>query len=183
MLPVEASTAKGNGQLTLTGQLGSVMQESARAAVFYARAHAQELGLDPDFQTKLDVHIHCPAGATPKDGPSAGITIATAIVSALSGRAVASDIAMTGEITLRGSVLPVGGIKEKALAALRYGIQKVILPYENMKDIDDIPKDQREKIRFIPVRHIGEVLDVALSKRPSKPAGAPVPTRKPIPVV
>jgi ATP-dependent Lon protease len=183
MLPVEASIAKGNGQLALTGQLGSVMQESARAAVFYARAHAEELGLDPEFQSKLDIHIHCPAGATPKDGPSAGITIASAIVSALSGRPVASDVAMTGEITLRGSVLPVGGIKEKALAALRYGILKVVLPAENVKDIDDIPKAQRDQIKFIPVKHISEVLDVVLGKRSMKAARATVPSRKPIPVV
>ncbi len=171
MMPIEISTAKGTGQLQLTGQLGSVMQESAHAAFFYARANAKKLGLDNDFHQKLDIHIHLPGGATPKDGPSAGITIATALVSALSGRVVANDIAMTGEMTLRGNVLPVGGLKEKALAALRYGIVRVIIPSENLKDIDEIPKEQRDKIQFIPVKHISEVLPLAL--RPLAPVVKP----------
>ena len=162
MMPVEASLAKGKGTLALTGQLGSVMQESAQAALFYARANAESLNIDPSFSENYDIHIHVPGGATPKDGPSAGITIATALVSALSQRKVSKEIAMTGEITLRGNILPVGGLKEKALAALRYGIKKVIIPFENIKDIEDIPKEQRNQIRFIPVKHIAEVLEIAL---------------------
>ncbi len=162
MMPVEASLAVGKGALTLTGQLGDVMQESARAAVFYARSNAESLGLDPGFYDKYDIHIHVPGGATPKDGPSAGITIATALVSVLSGRPVSKDVAMTGEITLGGNILPIGGLKEKALAALQHGIKKVIIPYENIKDIEEIPKDQRSKIKFIPLRHVSEVLEIAL---------------------
>jgi len=161
-MPIEVSTAKGSGQLALTGQLGSVMQESAQAAVFYARSNANSLGLDLDFHQKFDIHVHVPNGATPKDGPSAGVTIATALVSALSHRKISKEIAMTGEITLRGNVLPVGGLKEKALAALRHGITKVIIPYENIKDLEEIPKEQREKIKFVPVKHISEVLAIAL---------------------
>jgi ATP-dependent Lon protease len=162
VMPIEVSTAKGNGQLALTGQLGSVMQESAQAALFYARSNATSLGLDLDFQQKCDIHVHVPNGATPKDGPSAGITIATALVSALSQRKIAKDVAMTGEITLRGNILPVGGLKEKALAALRHGITKVIIPFENIKDLEEIPKEQREKLKFVPVKHISEVLAMAL---------------------
>jgi ATP-dependent Lon protease len=128
------------------------------------------LGLDTGFQQKFDLHIHVPGGATPKDGPSAGITIATALVSALSDRKVSKDVAMTGEITLRGNILPVGGLKEKALAALRYGIQKVIIPFENIKDLEDIPKEQRDKIKFIPVKHISEVLEIALQKEQGRAA-------------
>jgi ATP-dependent Lon protease len=164
IMPVEASVAPGKGQLTLTGQLGDVMQESAQAAVFYARSNAEQLGLEPNFNEKFDVHIHVPGGATQKDGPSAGITIATALVSVLSKRRVSKDIAMTGEITLVGAVLPIGGLKEKALAALRYGIKKIIIPFENIKDIDEIPKEQRLKLKFIPVKHISEVLQIALLK-------------------
>ncbi|MDC0358496.1 endopeptidase La [Oligoflexia bacterium] len=162
IMPIEASVAKGNGTLALTGHLGDVMQESGKAAVFYARSNATMLGLDPDFHQKLDVHIHVPGGATPKDGPSAGIAIATALVSALSDREVSKDIAMTGEMTLRGNVLPIGGLKEKALAALRYGIKKVVIPFENIKDLEEIPKEQRDQIKFIPVKHVREVLEIAL---------------------
>lgn len=165
VMPVEASTAKGTGELSLTGQLGDVMRESAQAAVFYARSHSRVLGLDPDFYGKRDIHIHVPGGATPKDGPSAGITIAVALVSALTERPVSSDIAMTGEITLRGSVMPVGGIKEKALAALHHGIKKVIIPFENVKDLEEVPKEQRDRITFIPVKHVSEVFEIALLKR------------------
>ncbi len=169
VMPIEVSTAKGNGQLALTGQLGSVMQESAQAALFYARSNANSLGLDLDFQQKFDIHVHVPNGATPKDGPSAGVTIATALVSALSDRKVTKNIAMTGEITLRGNVLPVGGLKEKALAALRHGINKVIIPFENIKDLEEIPKEQRDKIKFVPVKHISEVLAIALIGTQRKP--------------
>ncbi|MCB0339243.1 MAG: endopeptidase La, partial [Bdellovibrionales bacterium] len=166
-LIIEASVAKGKGNLALTGQLGEVMQESAQAAVFFARSNAEALGLDPNFHEKYDIHIHVPAGATPKDGPSAGVTIATALVSCLSGVSVPKDLGMTGEITLRGSVLPVGGIKEKALAALRYGVKRIIIPADNVKDLEDIPKDQRKQIEFIPVKFISEVLEVALNLAPA----------------
>jgi len=166
IMPIEASVAPGKGSLSLTGRLGEVMQESGRAAMFYARSNAEKLGLDPEFYKNYDIHIHVPGGAIPKDGPSAGIAIATALVSALSGRKVSREIAMTGEITLRGNVLQIGGLKEKALAALRYGIKKVIVPYENIKDFEEIPKDQREQIKFIPVKHVGEVLEIALLDKP-----------------
>jgi ATP-dependent Lon protease len=159
---VEASVAKGKGALILTGQLGDVMKESAQAAIFYARANAVQLGLDPDFHDKLDIHVHCPSGATPKDGPSAGITIAAAVISALSERKISREYAMTGEVTLRGNVLAVGGVKEKSLAALRQGIKKVIIPVDCVKDLQDIPKEQREQIEFIPVKHISEVLEKVL---------------------
>lgn len=168
IMPIEASVAKGNGQLHLTGQLGDVMQESAQAALFYARANAEMLGLDPAFHSKFDIHIHVPSGATPKDGPSAGITIATALISALSQRKISNEVAMTGEITLRGNVLPVGGLKEKALAALRYGIKKVIIPFENIKDLEEIPKEQRQQIKFVPTKHISEVLEIALTDKLSR---------------
>ena len=170
VMPIEVSVAPGNGKLTLTGQLGSVMQESAQAAVFYARANAGILGLSDDFYNKKDIHVHVPNGATPKDGPSAGITIATAIVSALSGRSVVPTIAMTGEITLRGAVMPIGGLKEKALAALRLGIKKVIIPFANLKDVDEVPAEERKKIKFIPVKHISEVLEIALAPRVNSPS-------------
>jgi ATP-dependent Lon protease len=166
IMPVEASVARGSGTLSLTGQLGSVMQESAQAALFYARANAELLGLDPHFFSKHDFHIHVPSGATPKDGPSAGITIACALVSALSGRPVSPHHAMTGEMTLRGHILAVGGLKEKALAALRFGIRNVIIPADNLKDIEDIPKEQRDNINFLPVREVSEVLALTLLKKP-----------------
>jgi ATP-dependent Lon protease len=162
MMPVEASVAKGNGNLTLTGQLGSIMQESAQAALFYARANAKALGLNPSFGQKNDIHIHVPGGATPKDGPSAGVTIACALVSALSERPLKGNVAMTGEITLVGNVLPVGGLKEKALAALRYGINTIIIPEENIKDLEEIPKEQRDKMKFISVKHVDEVIKHSL---------------------
>lgn len=162
LLPVEVSIAKGKGAVTLTGQLGSVMQESAHAAVFFARSHAERLQLDPLFHEKYDIHVHAPAGATPKDGPSAGITIALALISALSGKKVSSQFAMTGEMTLKGNVLPIGGVREKALAALRYGISNIIIPFDNVKDLEEIAKEQRQQIRFFPVKHISEVLSLAL---------------------
>lgn len=171
VMPIEVSLAKGSGSLTLTGQLGSVMQESAQAALFYARANTSVLGLEPDFHSKYDIHIHVPSGAIPKDGPSAGITIATALVSALSGRKVSRDIAMTGEMTLRGNVLAVGGLREKALAALQHGITKVIIPFENIKDLEEVPEEQRKQIKFIPVKHVSEVLALALLGRTRKAKG------------
>lgn len=162
VLFVEASLVPGKGNLILTGKLGDVMQESARAAVTYARSRAASLGAAEDFYEKKDVHIHIPAGAIPKDGPSAGITMAVALVSALTGRPVAKEVGMTGEVTLRGKVLPVGGIKEKVLAAHRAGIKKVVLPKENEKDLDEVPQQIKEELEFIFVDHIDDVLEAAL---------------------
>jgi len=165
VLPVETSIAKGTGKLILTGQLGDVMKESAQAALFYIRSNAEKLEVSPDFYSKYDIHIHLPNGATPKDGPSAGIAISTAIVSTLRNLEVSKDIAMTGEISLRGMVLPIGGLKEKALAALRHGIKTVIIPFANLKDIKEIPKEQRSKINFVPVKKVSEVIELALLKK------------------
>jgi ATP-dependent Lon protease len=165
VLYVEASLSRGRGNLTLTGQLGEVMKESAQAAVSYARAHAKKLGIEEDFYQKLDIHIHVPAGAIPKDGPSAGITMATALISALTRRAVSRDVAMTGEITLRGRVLPIGGLKEKSLAAFRAGIKTVVVPDRNEKDLDEIPKPLRRKLNWVVAKNMSDVLKVALLER------------------
>jgi len=165
VLYVEASLSKGRGNLTLTGQLGDVMKESAQAAVSYARAHAAKLGIEGDFYQKLDIHIHVPAGAIPKDGPSAGITMATALISALTKRPVSRDVAMTGEITLRGRVLPIGGLKEKCLAAFRAGIKTVIVPDRNKKDLDEIPKPLRRKLHWVIAENMSDVLKIALLDR------------------
>ncbi|MCY7573292.1 endopeptidase La [Bacillus sp. FSL M8-0266] len=161
-LSIEVSLSPGKGKLLLTGKLGDVMRESAQAAFSYIRSKADELNIDPNFNEKHDIHIHVPEGAVPKDGPSAGITIATALVSALTGRPVSKEIGMTGEITLRGRVLPIGGLKEKALGAHRAGLKTIILPKDNEKDIDDIPESVREGLTFIPVSHLDEVLEKAL---------------------
>jgi ATP-dependent Lon protease len=169
ILYVEASLMRGKGQLTLTGQLGDVMRESAQAALSYARARADRLGLESNFYETLDVHIHVPTGATPKDGPSAGITMATALISALTKVPVRKDVAMTGEITLRGKVLPVGGLKEKAIAALRGRMQKVIIPQANKKDLVEIPKYVKRKLKFVPVSNVDDVLQEALVRNPFKP--------------
>ena len=139
-----------------------VMKESAQAAISYLRKNSKDLGIDPDFYKNKDIHVHVPEGATPKDGPSAGITMTTAIASALTGKKVRSDLAMTGEVTITGEVLPIGGLKEKALAAYAYDIKNVIIPKENEKDIEDIDKEVREKINFIKVSQVGEVLKEAL---------------------
>jgi len=162
LLKVEVLAAEGKGGLTLTGQLGDVMKESARAGYTYIRSRYKQLGLKEDFYDKTDIHIHLPEGAIPKDGPSAGITMVTAMVSALTGRTVKADLAMTGEITLSGKVLPVGGIKEKMLAAHRYGVKTVLLPERNMQDLTELPEKVREEIHFIPVSHMDEVLKLAL---------------------
>ncbi|MDH5297733.1 MAG: endopeptidase La, partial [Desulfobulbaceae bacterium] len=158
ILYIEVSLLKGRGTLLLTGQLGDVMKESAQAALTFCRSRMEELKLTEKFFEETDIHIHVPAGAIPKDGPSAGVTIATALYSALSKKKVRSDVAMTGEITLRGRVLPIGGLKEKALAALRAGIKKVIIPDQNTKDLVDIPKDLREKLKFVPVKCMDDIL-------------------------
>jgi len=165
-MPVEVNIMPGEGQLELTGQLGDVMKESARIARSFIRSVAEEYGIEPDFHKKYDIHIHVPEGAIPKDGPSAGITIATAIISALTGIPVRKNVAMTGEITLRGKVLPIGGLKEKVLAAHRAGVDTVLLPTENKKDINDIPENTRKEIRLIPVSHMDEVIRYALVRKP-----------------
>jgi len=161
-LAIEVSIVPGKGKLTLTGKLGDVMKESAQAAFSYIRSRADKLEVDPDFYQKNDIHIHVPEGATPKDGPSAGITIATALVSALTNRAVKKEVGMTGEITLRGRVLPIGGLKEKSLSAHRAGITTIIIPKDNEKDLEDIPASVREDLTFIPVQHLDTVLEHAL---------------------
>ena len=164
-LSVEVNTMKGTGKIQLTGKLGDVMKESAMTGISYIRANSGSLNIEPDFYKDIDIHIHVPEGAIPKDGPSAGITIATAVVSALSNTPINRELAMTGEITLRGRVLPVGGVKDKVLAANRMGIKKILLPIDNSKDLDDIPKDIREKIEFVMVENMDQVLDHALIKR------------------
>jgi len=162
VLYIEASQSRGKGQLTLTGQLGDVMKESAQIAYSYAQAKAHELGVDPELFERINLHIHVPAGAVPKDGPSAGITMVTAIASQLTGRPVRSDVGMTGEVTLLGRVMPIGGLKMKVLAAHRAGLKTIILPKRNEMDLDDLPDDVRQELTFVPVEHIDQVLKAAL---------------------
>ena len=181
VLYVEASLSKGRGNLTLTGQLGDVMKESAQAAVSYARSQAKQLGIEEDFYQKLDIHIHVPAGAIPKDGPSAGITMATALISALTKRPVSRDVAMTGEITLRGHVLPVGGLKEKTLAAFRAGVKTIVIPERCEKDLEEIPKHLRRKLKLIVAKNMGDVLNAALlPKEARRPSAALSAAKKPL---
>ncbi len=168
LLSIEVTVMEGKGDLILTGQLGEVMQESARAAMSYARSRADTFKIEPGFFDKHNVHVHIPAGAIPKDGPSAGITMATALISALTGRKARKDVAMTGEITLRGKVLPIGGLREKTLAAHRGGIKTFLLPKRNAKDLSELPDVVRNELELIEVSHLDEVLDIALMKRASK---------------
>ncbi len=168
ILHVEVTTMPGKGKLILTGKLGDVMKESAQAAMSFARAHADEYGLDPKFSEDRDIHIHVPAGATPKDGPSAGVTLVTALISALTETPVRADTAMTGEISLRGRVLPVGGIKEKILAAVAQGKKRVIIPSRNKKDLEEIPDELRKKIKILFVERVGEVWPIAGGKKKKK---------------
>jgi ATP-dependent Lon protease len=170
LLLTESTLMPGKGQLTLTGKLGDVMQESIQAALTVVRARAASLGLDPGFQSELDLHVHVPEGATPKDGPSAGIGMCTALVSALTGIPVRADVAMTGEITLGGEVLPVGGLKEKLLAAHRGGIERVLIPEECVKDLAEIPANVKRSLDIRSVRWIDEVLELALENMPGVPA-------------
>ncbi|HTU01777.1 MAG TPA: S16 family serine protease, partial [Candidatus Sulfotelmatobacter sp.] len=173
VLYIECTPMRGKGNLCLTGQLGDVMKESAQAAMSYIRARAASLGIKDEGFAKQDVHIHVPAGAIPKDGPSAGITMATALISALCKRPVRRDVAMTGEITLRGKVLPIGGLKEKALAARRQGIKTLIVPAKNDKDVKELPANVKRGMQFVFVEQMEQVLDVALVK--------PVAARRPAP--
>lgn len=164
-LSIEVTTMKGTGKLQLTGKLGDVMKESAMTGISYIRANSDRLNIEPDFHKDMDIHIHVPEGAIPKDGPSAGITIVTAVTSALSNTPINRELAMTGEVTLRGRVLPIGGVKEKVLAAHRMGIKKVLLPYDNSKDLDDIPDKVKKKMEFVMVKNMDEVLEHALIKK------------------
>ena len=166
VLFVEATTMKGKDGLVLTGQLGDVMKESARIALSYVRGHAEELGIDEEAFEGRDFHVHVPAGAIPKDGPSAGVTMTTALASLLSGRPVKHTVGMTGEVTLQGRVLPIGGLKQKVLAAHAAGLTEVILPERNRGDLDDVPEDVREQMTFHPVMTIDEVLERALEPAP-----------------
>jgi len=180
LLTIESAVVPGKGKLLYTGQLGEVMQESIQAAMTVVRSRAAMLGLDPDFHQKMDVHVHVPEGATPKDGPSAGIGMCTALVSALTKIPVRADVAMTGEITLRGEVLPIGGLKEKLLAAHRGGITTVLIPSENEKDLVEIPENIKGKLDIRPVKWVDEVLGLALERPPlpaeAAAAAAPSPT-------
>jgi ATP-dependent Lon protease len=173
VLFIEATAYSGKGRLTITGQLGEVMQESAQAALSWVRSHTDEMGLADDWFSTHDVHIHVPAGAVPKDGPSAGVTMATAIASLVRGEPVAADVGMTGEITLTGQVLPIGGLREKSLAAQRAGLKRVIFPRENEPDLDDLPPETRKALEFIPVDRIQEVFEAAFAgKRRTRPRSA-----------
>jgi ATP-dependent Lon protease len=163
----------GSSQVLLTGQLGDVMQESARAALTYVRSRAAALGIAPDFFERSDLHVHLPTGAIPKDGPSAGITLCTAMVGLLTGRRARSDLAMTGEITLQGQVLKIGGLKEKVLGAHRAGIKTVVLPRDNEGDLEEVPAEVRAQMTFVPVERIEQVLELALE--PAAPAGPEAP--------
>jgi ATP-dependent Lon protease len=189
LLTIEAVTMPGKGKMTTTGKLGEVMQESVQAALSVVRARSQRLGIQDDFYQKNDIHIHLPEGATPKDGPSAGIGLCLAMVSALTGIPVRCDVAMTGEITLRGEVLMIGGLKEKLLAAHRGGIKTVLIPEENVKDLAEIPENIKNRLDIHPVKWIDQVLEMALERKPealpepAEPAPIPPVTETPAPAV
>src|SRR6202007_1499774 len=173
VLHIEATRYPGKGNITLTGQIGNVMKESVQAALSLLRSRDGQLGVNSEDFRKMDIHVHVPAGAVPKDGPSAGIAMFTALASLFSNRPVRPDVAMTGEITLRGLVLPIGGLKEKSLAAMRAGITTVIMPKLNEKDLVDVPEEAKQKLKFVPVENVDEVLAVALEKDgAAKPASA-----------
>jgi ATP-dependent Lon protease len=163
---VEVNVMEGSGKLELTGNLGDVMKESVHAAMSYIRANAQKLGVAADFYKTKDIHVHFPAGAIPKDGPSAGVTVCTAMVSALTGCTVRREVAMTGEISLRGRVLPIGGLKEKTMAALRHGIRTVIIPKDNERDLEEIDQTVRKSLNFITAQTVDTVLEAALNRKP-----------------
>ena len=164
-LNIETVVTAGKGNIQLTGSLGDVMQESARTAITYVRKIAEKAGINPEFYEKNDIHIHVPEGATPKDGPSAGITLCTALISALSGKAVPEDTAMTGEITLSGDVLPIGGLREKLLAASRARIKKVLIPKENIKDLEEVPEDIKKPLKILPVSRMEEVYEIMFQEK------------------
>jgi len=170
ILFIEAARMPGSGRLTLTGQLGDVMKESAQAALTLVKARSREMGIAPETLEKSDIHVHVPAGATPKDGPSAGVAMFVALSSLLTGRPVRSDVAMTGEISLRGLVLPIGGVKEKVLAALRAGIKTVMLPARNRRDLEEIPADAREQLQFVWIEDVDQAIATALSPVPAAQA-------------
>jgi ATP-dependent Lon protease len=182
LLTIEAATVPGKGKLLHTGQLGEVMQESIQAAMTVVRSRASNLGLESEFYQKLDIHLHVPEGATPKDGPSAGIGMCTALVSALTKIPVRSEVAMTGEITLRGEVLPIGGLKEKLLAAHRGGITTVVIPIDNQKDLAEIPENIKGNLDIRPVKWIDEVLEIALAEQPKPLAPSATPAAEVPPV-
>ena len=167
VLHIEATRYPGKGNVTLTGQIGEVMKESMQAALSLVRSRDGQVGIKPDAFRDTDIHVHVPAGAVPKDGPSAGVAMFTALASLFSNTPVRSDVAMTGEITLRGLVLPIGGLKEKSLAAMRAGITTVIIPKQNEKDLVDIPEEAKQKLQFVPVETVDEVLKTALEQPPS----------------
>lgn len=173
-LEVEVNTFPGTGRLELTGNLGDVMKESAKAAVSYIRSRASVLGIDTEFYKNTDIHIHFPEGAVPKDGPSAGITMTVAVISALTNTPVRRDVAMTGEISLRGRVMPIGGLKEKTMAALRAGIKTVIIPAENEKDLEEIDHTVRTRLNFITASHADEIIDFVMPTRAKHEGSEPV---------
>ena len=172
MLPIEVAVMEGSGKIELTGSLGDVMKESARTAISCIRCRVKELGIEPDFYQKKDIHIHCPEGAIPKDGPSAGIAMATAIASALSGIPVNHSVAMTGEITLRGRVLAIGGLREKTMAAYRSGIETVLFPAENLPDLAEVDEAVKKAVTFLPMEKVEQVLEAALVRTPHPAAHA-----------
>jgi ATP-dependent Lon protease len=181
LLSIEAALSPGKGKLTQTGSLGNVMQESIQAALTVVRSRVKSLGIDPEFYQKHDIHVHVPEGATPKDGPSAGVAMCVAMVSSLTMIPVRADVAMTGEITLRGEVLPIGGLKEKLLAAQRGGIHTVIIPQENLKDLAEIPENIKAKLNIEPVRWIEDALRLALERAPEPKAAVEGGTNPPTP--